>query len=113
MTAPGRRPGNSRPFGAGPWGRLGGGELTLSPVKADPFVGHCEIAGAIMAGPVYLELGEMAPEAAARVTVNGRYAGGLIGKPLRLEITSHLKPGRNTFRIEPFAPKSARLVSYE
>jgi hypothetical protein len=33
--------------------------------------------------------------------------------PLRLEITKHLKPGANSVRIEPFAPKSARLVAYE
>jgi hypothetical protein len=99
-------------FGAGPWGRLGGGSLTLSPVKADPFDGHCEIT-TTPKGPVYLEMGEIAPEAAARVTINGQYAGGVIGKPLRLDVTAHLKPGRNTVRIEPFAPKGTRLVSYE
>jgi hypothetical protein len=56
---------------------------------------------------------ELAPEAGARITVNGQYAGGLIGKPLQLEVTPHLKAGLNTFRIEPFAPKAARLVIYE
>ncbi|MCL4181150.1 MAG: hypothetical protein KJ072_25820, partial [Verrucomicrobia bacterium] len=29
-------------FGSGPWGRLNTNRLTLSPVKADPFVGHGE-----------------------------------------------------------------------
>jgi hypothetical protein len=44
------------------------------------------------------------------LTVNGTSAGGFIGKPARLEISKHLKPGTNTFRIEPFAPDSVRLV---
>ena len=30
-------------FGSGPWGRLNTSRLTLSPVKADPFVGHGEL----------------------------------------------------------------------
>ncbi len=102
-------------FGAGPWGRLGGGQLTLSPVKADVFVGRCDL------GPrpnfartrVYLEMEGLAPEEAARVAINGQYAGGVIGRPLRLEVTRHLKPGVNRFRIEPFAPKAARLVVCE
>jgi hypothetical protein len=51
-------------------------------------------------------------EEAARITVNGRDAVGFIGRPLRLEITPYLKPGRNTIRIEPFAPSSARLAVY-
>ncbi len=55
---------------------------------------------------------ELTPEAAASVTVNGAFAGGFIGKPLRLDVTRFLKPGSNTIRMEPFAPKSARLVVY-
>ena len=35
---------------------------------------------------------------------------GYLCQPLRLDITKHLKPGPNTIRIEPFAPKAARLV---
>ena len=59
------------PFGGGLWGMLGG-QLTLSPVKADPFLGHCDLAQADLSGSrVYLELGALAPETAARVTVNG------------------------------------------
>jgi hypothetical protein len=102
------------PFGGGPWGRLTRGQITLSPVKADPFFGHCEIpAGAdLKKSRVYLELDELAPEAAARVTVNDHFAGGFIGRPLRLDVTAYLKPGANTIRIEPFAPKSAQLVIY-
>ena len=56
---------------------------------------------------------EVAPETAARVTVNGQDAGGIIGKPLRLNVARYLKPGPNTIRIEPFAPKAARLMVYE
>ncbi len=101
-------------FGGSPWGRLAAGQLTLSPVKADPFVGRCEWpAGASLDQKrVYLEVEDLAPEDAARVTVNGRYAGGFIGRPLRLDVTAHLKPGANALRIEPFAPKTARLAVY-
>jgi hypothetical protein len=100
------------PFGGAPWGMLAG-QITLSPVKADPFFGHCDLANAdLKQARIYLELGALAPETAARITVNGDSAGGLIGKPARLEISQHLKPGANTFRIEPFAPESARLVIY-
>jgi hypothetical protein len=52
----------------------------------------------------------VSPEEAARVTINGKDAGGLIGKPLRLEITSHLSHGGNQIRIEPFAPETIRLL---
>ncbi len=87
------------------------GQITLSPVKADPFFGHCEIAAAdLNKARVYLELGALAPETAARITVNGNSPGGFISKPARLEISQHLKPGANTFRIEPFAPESVSLV---
>ncbi len=52
------------------------GQITLSPVKADPFFGHCEVAAAdLKKARVYLELGALAPEIAARVTVNGKSAG--------------------------------------
>jgi hypothetical protein len=89
------------------------GQITLSAVKADPFLGYCDIANAdLKKALVYLELGALAPETAARITVNGNSAGGFIGKPARLEISQHLKPGANTFRIEPFAPESVRLAIY-
>ncbi|MCX6902685.1 MAG: hypothetical protein NTW03_04260, partial [Verrucomicrobia bacterium] len=102
------------PFGGGPWGHLGG-QLTLSPVKADLFVGYGEVPSNfdLATKRLYLEVDELAPELAARVSINGQYAGGFIGKPLRLEVTKHLKSGRNAIRIEPSSPKSARLVTYE
>ena len=87
--------------------------MTVGPVKADPFFGHCEVAATDLKNSrVYLELGALAPETAVRVTVNGASAGGFISKPARLEITPHLKPGPNTLRIEPFAPEAVRLVIY-
>jgi len=61
---------------------------------------------------VYVELDELAPEAAASISINGKYAGGFIGKPFRLEVTQHLKPGTNSIKIAPFAPKTARLLVY-
>jgi hypothetical protein len=48
---------------------------------------------------------QMSPEAgedAAAVRVNGEYAGGFIGKPYRIEISTRLKAGSNAVRIEPF-----------
>ena len=91
-----------------------GRRYTGSPVVGDPFDGICEIPATVQlaSSRVYLEMEELLPEAAARVTVNGEDAGGCIGKPLRLDITAHLKTGANTIRIEPFAPKSARLVIF-
>jgi hypothetical protein len=102
-------------FGSGPWGRFGGGMLTLSPATADPFFGHCDLPATLdlTRSRIYLELDELAPETAARITVNDADAGGFLAKPLRLDITRLLKPNANTIRIEPFAPKSARLVIYE
>jgi hypothetical protein len=99
-------------FGSSPWGRLNTSRLTLSPAKADPFVGHGElpIHWDCLTSRVYLELIGLEPEAAARITVNGEDASGFIGKPLRLDITRHARPGKNTVRIEPFAPRTARLV---
>jgi hypothetical protein len=102
-------------YGQAPWGDLDApvGGMTLSPVKAaDPFLGRCQLPNLPQA-PVYLELETLAPETAARVTVNGQDAGGIIGKPLRLNVSRFLKPGANTIRIEPFAPQSARLATYE
>ncbi len=103
------------PFGAAPWGRLAGSRITLSPVTADPFAGRCDIPASLdlAKSRVFLELDELAPENAARVSVNGQYAGGFLAKPLRLDVTAHLQPGANTIRIEPFAPKSAKLVVYQ
>ncbi|MCD4727966.1 MAG: hypothetical protein K8R46_09910, partial [Pirellulales bacterium] len=89
--------------------------LTLSPVKAaDPFHGRATIPANVdpTRCRVFLEMDDLPVEAAA-VTVNGVKAGGLIGRPLRLDITRHVKPGENTVLIEPLAPKSARLVFYE
>jgi hypothetical protein len=86
------------------------GKLTLSPVTANPFEGTCEIPAGLAIGRALLEMDGIKPEAAARITINGRDAGGVIGKPLRLEVSRHLKPGTNTIRIEPFAPEAVRLA---
>jgi hypothetical protein len=107
-------------FGGGPWGRVGsggggrGGRITRSPVTADPFVGRCEVPAGLdlSRSRVCLEMDALSPEEAARVTVNGAYAGGFIGRPFRLDVTKHLKTGPNTVEIAPFAPSSARLVVY-
>jgi len=88
-----------------------GRHYTASQVVADPFTGACTIPADIdlAASHIYLELDELAPEAAASITVNGRYAGGFIGKPFRLNVTKYLKTGANRIEITPFAPKTVRL----
>ena len=100
------------PLGGGPWGAMSGGGPTFSPVRADPFAGKADMPGDIdlARSRIDLEMDALAPEEAARVTVNGKDAGGFIGRPLRLDVTRLLHPGTNTIRIEPFAPKSARLL---
>jgi len=99
-------------YGDAPWGPIGSGPLTLSPAKADPFVGHVMLPDDLdpAHSTVYLELRDVAPEAAARVTVNGQYAGGCIGAPLRVPITAYVKPGRNAIGVEPFAPRAVRVL---
>ncbi len=99
-------------FGSSPWGMLGGGQLTLSPVKADPFYGRVTLQPSLnlKTSRVYLEMDDIAPELASRVTVNEVYAGGFLGKPLRLDVGRFLNPGENSIRFEPFAPKNPRLV---
>ena len=102
-------------FGGGPWGKMSGSGPTLSPVRADPFTGRVEVPGDVDLSRVRvaLEMDEIAPEAAARVTVNGQPAGGFIGRPFRLDVTRHLRSGTNTVVIEPFAPRSAWLMVYQ
>ena len=92
------------PSGPPPGGSSGKGP-TLSPVKADPFEGRVQVPGDcdLARARALLELADLAPEAAARVTVNGQYAGGFIGRPFRLDVTRLLLTGPNTIRIEPFA----------
>lgn len=89
------------------------GMLTLGPVAAKPFEGTCQLPNELdlAKARVYLEMETLKPEEAARVTINGKDAGGFIGRPLRLEVTRHLKSGSNTLRIEPFAPESVRLIA--
>lgn len=101
-------------YGDAPWDAIARPAVTLSPVTADPFSGHVMMPESVdlKAVRAYLELEGVQPEPAARVWVNDHDAGGFIGKPLRLDISTWLKPGRNSVRIEPFAPASARVVFY-
>lgn len=91
-----------------------GRPVNFSPASANPFDGTCEIPADIdlANARIYLEMDDLSPEQAASITINGQPAGGLIGKPLRLNVSQHLKPGANTLRIAPFRPKSARLAVY-
>jgi hypothetical protein len=88
--------------------------LTLSPVTGNPFEGTCEIPANLdlATSRIILEMDGITPEEAARITINGKDAGGMIGKPLRLHVNRHLNPGTNSIRIEPFAPASVRIVVF-
>ncbi|MDO8587071.1 MAG: hypothetical protein Q7T82_08540 [Armatimonadota bacterium] len=59
---------------------------------------------------VYLDMDAVTE--GASVKVNGKFAGGMIGAPYRLNVTSFIKPGGNIFEIEPYAPKAVRLLVY-
>ena len=63
-------------FGQSPWGTPGGRLLTLSPVKANPYQGHCALPQEVnlKQSRVYLEMDTLAPEMAARISVNGQDA---------------------------------------
>ncbi len=97
-------------FGKAPWKRLSG-NLTLSSVTANPYQGRCELGRSELEnGRVYLHAPGIAPELAARVTVNGQSSGGFIGQPALLDISTHLQPGANVIRIEPFSPEKVELI---
>jgi alpha-L-rhamnosidase len=87
-------------------------KLTLSPVVANPFEGTCEVPAGLdpVKSRIILEMNGLSPEEAARITINGKDAGGFIGKPLHFDAAHHLTNGENHIRIEPFAPDSVRLL---
>ncbi len=101
------------PYGDDPWGTISA-NLTLSPVESDPFEGIGRIPEEVNLDDVraVLDMKQIEPESAARVFVNGKHAGGVIGQPLRLGITSELKPGKNRIRIVPFSPSRVRIQFY-
>ncbi len=102
-------------YGGGPWGDFlgtrGRRRLTVSPIQADPFLGKAELPADVDLAThrVYLEMDDL-PDTAAAVHVNGNFAGGCIGAPLRVNVTTQIKLGPNTIEIQPQAPKSARLL---
>jgi hypothetical protein len=99
-------------YGEGPWKTISGRSLTLSPIqRATPYAGHFVLDSSFKAGTERLMLAVegVGPETAARVTVNGKYAGGFIERPETVDLTEYVKPGRNDIRIEPFMPKSVKV----
>jgi len=90
-------------FGDAPWNSMSG--ITR---EADPFKGRCSLPKEFV--HVYLDMDDVIE--GASVKVNGKFAGGMIGKPFRLNITNLVKPGGNTIEIEPYAPKEVRLLVY-
>ena len=61
---------------------------------------------------VFVEMEGLELDAAA-VTIDGRYVGGVIGAPHRLDATDTLGPGAHTIRIEPCAPDAVRIMVHE
>jgi hypothetical protein len=95
--------------------RLAAGKrYTAVSLEADPFTGVSTLPADVnlASSRVYLELDAISPEEAATVTVNGKAAGGFIGRPFRLEVTKLLTPGDNSIEIAPFAPKTAKLLVF-
>jgi hypothetical protein len=80
---------------------------------ADPFRAHFALPADVAPAKcrVYLEM-EGLPDDSAAVTINGERAGGVIGRPLRLEIGRHVRAGSNLVVIEPLAPKKASVAVY-
>jgi len=100
-------------FGDKPWGTIDGAQwLTLSPVKANPFSGRFSLPAELLEhrARICIEAEQIEPEGAAAVRVNGRYAGGFIGRPYRLDISAQVKPGENRIEVEPFAPTELWIV---
>ncbi|MDD4102860.1 MAG: glycosyl hydrolase, partial [Kiritimatiellae bacterium] len=108
--------------------------LTVSPVTGSVFQGVVTVPPDVLAGGrrAYLvveceQKGKRATvaardghvvtlrsdvEPAAAVYVNGRYAGGFVGKPYRVAITKHLQEGCNSIRIEPFPVEQVKIEFY-
>jgi hypothetical protein len=105
-------------FGDAPWGRIAGGgkrgrQLTVSPITADLFQGRCTVPADVdLAKSRAVLVLDGLPDGCAAVTINGEFAGGLIGEPLRLDVTRQVKRGENVLLIAPLAPKSARLMIF-
>jgi hypothetical protein len=99
-------------FGDAPWGMVAEQPVTLSPLAAaDPFRGRFTMPADVDASKcrVCVEMTDL-PDDSASIRVNGTYAGGVIGRPLRLDISRHVKAGENAIVIEPLAPKAVRIV---
>jgi hypothetical protein len=77
-----------------------------------PFSGRFELSADVDSATsrVFVEVERPISEPAGRITVNGAEAGGFIGRPYRLDITRHLKPGENTLKVAPFAPTAVRVL---
>ncbi|HQH69975.1 MAG TPA: glycosyl hydrolase [Candidatus Hydrogenedentes bacterium] len=96
-------------YGDGPWGRLGASEIP----PADPFTGTFSLPESIDVAKARVCIEMEGLHEGARLTLNGTYAGGVIGAPFRIDVTRHLAAGENTLVIEPYAPERVRVAVYE
>lgn len=100
-------------LGIEPWGMPGTVGRTLPPVRTDdPYQGVVTVTADTLraAERIQLVADGLPHDEGARVTINGAYAGGFIGRPYRLDVTPLLKEGENTIQIQPFAPESVALL---
>ncbi len=97
------------PFGGAPWSEIGG----KAPLpQTDPFEGTVDWATSPDTARQRVMLVMDGVREGVRVQMNGQEAGGCIGEPFMLDVTKLVKAGSNTVRIEPFAPKTAKLGVY-
>ena len=86
--------------------------IVISPVvdTADRYEGTCQIPALKPNQRVFLLTEGPLPETAWRGWLNGTDIGGVIGEPLRKEVTQWVKQGENKIALEPFAPEKVTLV---
>ncbi|MBP5320597.1 MAG: hypothetical protein J6334_06385 [Kiritimatiellae bacterium] len=102
-------------YGKGAWGKLNpAGQITESPFRESVATDGTFTLPALKAGArVYLVCEDVAGEKSAALTVNGRFAGGFIGAPYRVDITKAVKTGANTLQMKPFRATNPRIVVVE
>ncbi|HOD50765.1 MAG TPA: glycosyl hydrolase [Candidatus Hydrogenedentes bacterium] len=96
-------------YGDAPWGHVG------KPLSrpANPFEGVFALPEGVDLAKERVCVEMDGVFEGARLTVNGAYAGGVIGAPFRVDITRHLASGENKLLIEPYAPETVRLALYD
>ncbi|MBP5320000.1 MAG: hypothetical protein J6334_03350, partial [Kiritimatiellae bacterium] len=109
------RPQEVAAYGASPWGRLNpSGQITQSPFQESVATDITFTLPTLKAGSrVYFVCEDVEGEKSAALTVNGRFAGGFIGAPYRVDITQAVTAGANTLQVKPFRVVTPRIIVVE